>query len=179
MPNSAKTLIGEPIDTDRLRLRQFVRGDIEPFTRFMTDQESTRFLTFGDEQKSSEGARILLETTIASYETEHPILAFAVEELKTGTFAGFCGLTPHDQETVEIMYAVMPNARRKGYAVEIATALSQSALNELSCLRVIAPIAPANEVSKIVAAKVGFKDHGLVTHADSAEIVHQFVLERG
>ena len=46
MPNSAKTLIGEPIDTDRLRLRQFVRGDIEPFTRFMTDQESTRFLKY-------------------------------------------------------------------------------------------------------------------------------------
>ena len=151
----------------------------EWFQRLFSVINFAYLLTFGDEQKSSEGARILLETTIASYETEHPILAFAVEELKAGTFAGFCGLTPHDQETVEIMYAVMPNARRKGYAVEIATALSQSALNELSCLRVIAPIAPANEVSKIVVAKVGFKDHGLVTHADSAEIVHQFVLERG
>ena len=106
------------------------------------------------------------------------MLAFAAEELTTGTFAGFCGLTPHDQETVEITYAVMPNARRQGYATEIAAALSQYALNKLSYLRVIAPIAPANEGSKIVAAKVGFKDRGLVTNADSAEIVHQFVLER-
>lgn len=177
-PNSTKTSVGEPINTENLQIRPFTRGDSEPFTRFITDQESTRFLTFGDEQKSSQGARDLLEATIASYETEHPMLAFAVEALKTSTFIGFCGLTPHDEETIEIMYAIMPDARRKGYATEVAAVLSQYALNKLGYLQVIAPIAPANEVSKIVAKKVGFQDNGLVTDVNSGELVHQFVFKQ-
>lgn len=178
-PNSSTAVTGIPIDSDRLQIRQFTQEDVEPFTSFMTDQASTRFLAFGDEQKSHEGARQLLEATISSYETEHPMLAFAVEELTTGTFVGFCGLTPHDEETVEIMYAVMPHARQKGYATKIATTLSQYAFDRLGYRRVVAPIAPANEPSKIVANKAGFKDHGLLPNAESAEVVHQFVLERG
>ena len=173
----SRSLCEQPIDTARLRIRRFSQGDVEPFISFMTDRESTKFLTFGDEQKSNEGAKALLETTIGSYDSEHPMLAFAVEELTTSAFIGFCGLTPHDRETVEIMYAVMPNTRRKGYATEIATTLARYALDELGYVRVVAPIAPANEFSKVVATKAGFKDCGLTTNANTAATVHQFIFE--
>ena len=174
----SKSFCKQPIDTARLRIRRFAQSDVGPFIQFMTDRESTQFLTFTDEQKSNEGAKALLEATIRSYHSEHPMLAFAVEELKTSAFVGFCGLTPHDQETVEIMYAVMPSARRKGYATEIASTLARDALDGLGYVRVIAPIAPTNKFSKVVVTKAGFRDCGLTTSANTAATVHQFVLEQ-
>ena len=161
-----------------MRIRRFTRGDIEPFVSFMMDRESTAFLPFAQEQKSSEGARKLVETTIESYDSEHPLLAFAVEDRVSGQFVGFCGLNFHNEETTEIMYAVMPSARHQGYATEIATALARYALYELGTRRVIAFIMPANEYSKIVAMRVGFKDGGLVRNANFVEKVHQYILER-
>ncbi|WP_187329535.1 hypothetical protein [Halomicronema hongdechloris] len=53
----------------------------------MTDRESTRFLTFGEDQKSREGAIELFETTIASYGSEQPI------RLPLKATLGLAGLT--------------------------------------------------------------------------------------
>lgn len=166
------------IDTARLRIRRFTRPDIEPFISFMTDCESTAFLPFAQEQKNREGAKQLVESTIESYGSAHPMLAFAVEEQTNGQFVGFCGLNPHDEETIEIMYAVMPSARQQGYATEIAAALARYSLDELGYRRAIALIVPANKYSKIVATRVGFKDGGLVRNVNFAEKVHQFILEQ-
>ena len=168
----------EPIATARLRIREFIDSDSEPFVSFMTDPESTKFLTFTAEQTSQEGARALLEATIASYGTEQRMLAFAVEEQTSRRFVGFCGLHPHNAETVEIMYAVMPDARRQGYGTEIAIAISHYALNTLGYQRVIAPISPAHTVSHSVARGAGFQDVGLVQHPGFTEKVRQFVLEQ-
>ena len=165
------------INSERLRIRRFELNDIEDFAGFMTDPESTKFLTFGEDQKSRKGAEDLLRVTIDSYDSEEPMMAFAVEDCATGNFVGFCGLTPREDCAVEIMYAVMPDARGKGYAVEIAATLARHAVNQLGYKRVIAPISPRHEVSKIVAAKAGFENRGVSQNLDSAEKVHLFVFE--
>lgn len=166
-----------PIISERLRIRRFERGDAEDFSSFMTDPSSTKFLTFGEEQKSREGATELLETTIESYDSEDPLMAFAVENQETTEFVGFCGLTPHEEGTVEIMYAVMPNERGKGYGAEIAATLAQHAVSQLGYRRIIAPISPEHEISKAVAVKAGFRDHGIGQKSGSVEMVHLFVFE--
>ena len=79
---------------------------------------------------------------------------------------------------MEIMYAVMPKARGQGYASEIAVTLAQHAVRRLGYRRVTAPIAPEHEISKAVAVKAGFKDHGLQEHPGSGGVVHLFVFER-
>ena len=175
---ASRSLLIRPIDTARLRIRQFRADDSEPFIRFMTDEGSTRFLPFDQAQRSPEGAEKLLETTMASYDSEEPMLAMAVEERATGAFVGFCGLSPRDEETMEVLYAVMPEARRKGYATEIASALAEYALNRLGFLRVAAFIVPANEPSKVVAARAGFVDGGLVKNRNYKRLVHRFILDR-
>ena len=167
-----------PLVTKRLRIRRFEIDDADAFAAFMTDSESTRFMAFADEQKSPEGARALIEATIRSYDTDRAMFAFAVERSSTGTFVGFCGLTPQDETTMEIMYAVMPEARGQGYATEIAKALAGYALDELGYARVLAPIVPGHTVSRAVAAKAGFEDRGLVDSAEAGGKVHQFVMER-
>lgn len=163
------------INSERLTIRHFERGDIDAFVSFMTDPASTQFLTFGEDQKSREGATKLLEATIDSYDSSKPMMAFAVEECATNQFVGFCGLTPREEGVVEIMYAVMPSARGKGFAVEIATTLAQHAVKRLGYERVIAPISPQHKVSKVVAAKAGFEDRGISQSSASAEMVHLFV----
>ncbi|WP_287373672.1 GNAT family N-acetyltransferase [Prosthecochloris sp.] len=125
------------ITSKQLLIRRFERDDAEDFVSFMTDPESTRFLTFGEEQKSREGAKELLDVTIASYDSEAPLMAFAVEHQESRQFIGFCGLTPREEGTVEIMYAVMPNERGKGYATQITATLAQYAVNRLGYRQVI------------------------------------------
>ena len=166
------------ITSKQLRIRRFQRDDAEDFVSFMTDPESTRFLTFGEEQKSPEGAKELLEVTIESYDSEAPLMAFAVEHQESRQFVGFCGLTPREDGAVEIMYAVMPNERGKGYATEIAATLAHYAVNQLGYRRVIAPVSPEHKASKAVAVKAGFRDHGIGRNSGSSESVHLFVFEQ-
>lgn len=169
--------MNQPIVSEKLRIRRFERDDVEDFVSFMTDSDSTKFLTFGEEQKSQEGATGLLKATMESYDSDAPLMAFAVENQQTTEFVGFCGLTPREEGTVEIMYAVMPNERGQGYATEIAATLAQYAISQLGYRRVIAPISPEHKISKAVAVSAGFKDHGISQNPDSLVKVHLFVFE--
>lgn len=166
------------IHSSRLCIRPFERDDVEDFIGFMMDPESTRFLAFDSAQKSREGATELVLATIDSYASDTPFLAFAVEERSSRDFVGFCGLTPREAGEVEIMYAIMPAVRGRGYAVETASALAKYAIDQLDYRRVIAPISPEHEVSKTVAVRAGFKDCGIRTNPGASEKVHLFVYEQ-
>ena len=78
---------------------------------------------------------------------------------------------------MEIMYAVIPNERGKGYATEIAATLALYAVSQLGYHQVIAPISTGHEISKAVAVKAGFRDHGMSQNPGSVEKVHIFVFE--
>ncbi len=177
MPTTLNMAVTTPILTGRLKIRRFELADIDSFVEFMTDTESTRYLAFDDEQKTRNGASKLIESTIRAYDSDRPMLAFAVEERSTGSFVGFCGLYPHDQTVLEIMYAVMPHARRRGYATEIARAVAQYALDDLGYAKVVAPIAFVHSASKTVALRAGFKDFGVVKREPAGEKMHQFIFE--
>lgn len=165
------------MESARLRIRKFDEKDRAPFVKFMTDHESTKYLNFNTEQKCESGAIKLLETTIASYTTKNPMFAFAVENIATEEFVGFCGLSAQNKQDVEIMYAVMPDHRQKGYAKEIILSLADYALQKLKFSRVLAPISPENRYSRRAAEKSGFKDRGLIRHENYTEKVHDYVLE--
>lgn len=176
---SSRLLQQLPIDTHRLRIRRFRQEDGATFAEFMTDATSTAFLEFGgEEQRTEAGAKALIQTTIDAYDSEQPLLAFAVEALPGGAFVGFCGLHPHDSTTVEIMYAVMPSARKRGYATEIAKTLGHAALDVLDYSRVVAPIDLNNEFSCRAALKAGFVDQGPIKGEEPARLKHNYVLEK-
>ncbi len=168
-----------PIISARLRIRRFARRDMESFAAFMADPESTRFLAFDDRQKNPRASGELLEATINSYDSDEPMLAFAVDDSKTNEFVGFCGLTPREADEVEIMYAIMPQARGKGYAAELAESLASHAIDELGYQRVVSPISTEHQASKAVAAKAGFEDCGISQDPGSGESVQLFVLTGG
>ena len=148
------------VTTTRVKIRRFMESDAKAFISFMTDADSTRFLEFEDDQKTAAGASAILKATIDSYSAEQPLLAFAVEHLSNGEFVGFCGLTPRNDQDIEIMYAVVPAAVGQGLATEIARALSNYALHQLGFARVTAPIRIDHAASVAVAKKAGFQLRG-------------------
>lgn len=166
------------INSERLKIRPFKIDDLEEFISFMTEPKSTEFLTFNDAQKTRAGATELLQATIDSYSTDNPMMAFALENNENKEFIGFCGLTPREDNDIEIMFAIMPSARGKGYAAEVARELRIYALNQLGYDRVLAPISIAHATSKAVVKKAGFKDHGYQQSFDNMEKIHLFVYEK-
>lgn len=144
----------------------------------MTTPEVTRYLAFPDETKTTEGAIQLLESTIASYDSENPIFALAVEEKVSRAFVGCCGVHPLDPREVEIFYAVVPECWGRGTATEMTHALTSYLFNQAGVHVVKAFIVPGHEASKRVARKVGFRDTGLVTNPNFSDRVHQYVLAR-
>ena len=86
---------------------------------------------------------------------------FSVIEKSTGRFVGQAGpWQPDGWPGTEVGYALHPEGRGKGYAVEACTAAIDWAFEALGWEEVIQSIAPANTPSQKVAERLGAKNRG-------------------
>src|SRR4051812_41543002 len=104
------------LSSERLIIRQFDLTDEEDFIAFMTNPLITNNLAFNDIVKTKEGAIVLLHETVASYTTDHPMLAFAVINKHSGSFVGACGAGFPEQGVAEVFYAFLPAYWGNGFA---------------------------------------------------------------
>lgn len=75
--------------------------------------------------------------------------------LKDSTFIGLFGVKNGDEsETAELGYALLPAYRHKGYAFEACSAIISYALDDIGFKRIEAYIAPDNEESLKLAARL-------------------------
>jgi len=83
-----------------------------------------------------------------------------IVEQASGTVVGDIGFhgTIQDVTEAEIGYAILPGARRRGYATEAATALMEWTFAQTEIERIIALIERDNEKSLRVAAKLGMRE---------------------
>jgi [ribosomal protein S5]-alanine N-acetyltransferase len=81
-------------------------------------------------------------------------------EQASGTVVGDIGFhgTIQDVTEGEIGYALLPDARGRGYATEAATALVKWTFAKTEIVRIIAVIERANKQSLRVAAKLGMRE---------------------
>ena len=89
----------------------------------MLDDESTRFLAFEDGQKTEAGARTLFEYVLENYDSPDVLHAYAIADASTDTYIGSCGFAPYDDGVVECYFAINPEHRGSGFAVEATQAL--------------------------------------------------------
>lgn len=94
---------------------------------------------------------------------EHePFGMWLMVERETATVVGDIGFLgpPADDGAVEIGYSVNPDRRRRGYAVEAATALVAWVRTQPGVTTVVARCDPANQASIRTLEKVGFQRDG-------------------
>ncbi|HEV7330544.1 MAG TPA: GNAT family N-acetyltransferase [Flavisolibacter sp.] len=164
------------LQTARLLIRQFTKTDAESFELFMTNPSITDNLAFDDHLKSKEGALAILNHTIASYNAEQPLLAFAIVAKNNGSFMGACGINFLEQDKAEVFYAFFPEYWGKGFATEVLSKLKAYLVQMHAVKEIHAFIKPGNIASIKVAEKSGFINHGLVAKEGFSNKVFDYVL---
>ncbi len=175
------------IDTERLIVRRHTIEDLEAFARFLADGEATRYMAFTPEQRTREGAKLMLDYVIAAYDTPDAVFSMTIADPDTDTYWGSCGLNPlpEEPEAIEMYYTVMPDRQGNGYATEAARAIVEYAFAHSEYQRIIAHVMEENVASIRVAQHLGFQDDGPVDRqAETGDLSHaqlsgrRYVLER-
>jgi RimJ/RimL family protein N-acetyltransferase len=164
------------IETPRLTLRPLTLEDADAafMMRLVNDPQWLRHI--GDRNvRSLEDARRYIQKTMDMYDR----LGFGswVAQLKaTGEPIGTCGLVKRDGiDDVEIGYALLPEFRRRGLALESARAVLSYAWDVLRLPRVAAIVTPANDESIRLLEKIGLRFSQRITKPGADEELALYV----
>lgn len=164
--------------TARTCIRRFTPSDEAGLIELLCNRDVTDNLAFDENMKTAKGAKNLLELTISSYNTENPLLAFAIESYPDKQFLGVSGLNPLNEIEVEIFYALLPESWGKGLATEVLGGYVDYLFGNTSFGAIAAFITRNNDASKKVAEKNGFKNLGLVKNPNFEDEVFLYKKEK-
>ncbi|RXI95547.1 N-acetyltransferase [Anaerobacillus alkaliphilus] len=142
------------METKRLHIREFTRGDLPFLHAIFSDQETMQYYPapFTIEKTQEWIARNQERYT----RDGHGLWAICLKD--TNELIGDCGLVKQVVEgrsEIEIGYHVHKNHWSHGYATEAAIACKEFGFTHLKFKRLISIIDPSNEASIRVAKKVG------------------------
>ena len=161
------------VETERLLLRGWRDGDLEPYARMCADPEVMRFigsgLTLRREQAEGQMSRFV------RHRGERGFGLWALEEKGSGTFIGFAGLAhqedwAEEEHKTEVGWRLDRAFWGRGLATEAAKASVAYGLETLGLERIISIIQPENTASRRVAEKAGLTPRG-ETHWRSSKVV--------
>lgn len=140
------------LETPRLLLRPPIAEDFEGWAAFMADGPASHFV--GGPQARPTAWRGFLQ--VAGAWTIQGFSMFSVIEKSTGRWIGRLGpWVPEGWPGFEVGWGIIPQAQRKGYAMEGATAAIDWAIGHLGWPNVIHCIDPENVASQSVARRLG------------------------
>jgi RimJ/RimL family protein N-acetyltransferase len=150
-----------PIETDRLRLRDFREEDWRAVHEYASDPEVVRYLPFGP---NTEGETRSFIASAIAYQFEKPRRHFelAVIQKETERLVGACGFrftSPRDKEA-SMGYIFRRTVWGEGYATEAARAMLAFGFDQLGAHRVFATCAPENVASIRVLKRIGMRREG-------------------
>lgn len=162
------------LNTSRTRIRRFQPKDKDKLIELLCNTLVTQHMAFPEAILTLKGISNLLVTTIDSYESEKPLLSYAVVQKKSDRLIGVTGYNPQVNKEIEVFYALLPAYWGMGFATEILLKMADYALSSEECDAVVAPITRANVASMRVAEKAGFTKHGLLEHPDYDDLVYMY-----
>jgi [ribosomal protein S5]-alanine N-acetyltransferase len=145
------------IETPRLRLRWLQTDDAEFIYRLVNDPDWLRHI--GDRKVSNraEGRAYVENNMIAMYRC----VGFGLNRValkKDDTPIGICGLLRRDTlPCSDLGYALLPEFRNQGYALEAARAVLEHGFSRLAQTQLCATVSADNHASIQLLDKLGFR----------------------
>ena len=145
-----------PLETERLRLRDFVAEDFEAIYAYASDPEVTKHMFYGprDETDTREYLRRMLESQRQRSRTTWEL---GVVEGATGRLIGACDLTLDEHGAGDLGYILGREAWGRGYASEAARAMVQAGFDQLKVERIYAICEVGYQASARVLEKAGLR----------------------
>jgi RimJ/RimL family protein N-acetyltransferase len=144
-----------PIQTERLCIRPFDSGDVDPMADVYGDAEVMRHVCIGVLDRA--GTAALLEDYRRAQE-QRGFSTWAVVEKASGTVIGDVGFGLYEPtDEPELGYTLAASAWGRGYALEAARACVAAAFAHLPQRRLVAKIEPENERSLRLAQRLGMR----------------------
>ncbi|HEX2666862.1 MAG TPA: GNAT family N-acetyltransferase [Gammaproteobacteria bacterium] len=156
------------IESPRLLIRAWEPADRPAFTRFVSDPEMMRYISFG---RAWDEARIdaVLQRQ-ARFLAEHGCCVGAAVLKETGEVVGFAGLQPQDKSGFyEFAWWVWKDYWNRGFATELAEAMKRHAFDVMKLPKVVAIADVPNLASIRVMEKIGMRYEGRRNAHDLAE----------
>lgn len=164
-------------ETARLRLRHLTAADAAFVLELLTDPAFIANVGDRGVHELEEARRYIAEGPGASYE-RFGFGLYLVERKADARALGLCGLLRRESHPdVEIGFALLPQARGNGYALEAATATMKLATESLALTRIVAITAPGNKDSIRVLERVGLRFERMVHFTPDGRESRLFVFE--
>jgi RimJ/RimL family protein N-acetyltransferase len=164
------------VATERLRLREFTRDDLDTLHAMVADEEQ---MTFYPRPKTRDEAAAWLDRNLRIY-AEHGFGFWLVASLTTSEFVGYCGIRPRPVDgaaEIEIGWHMKKTWWNRGIATEAAAAARDLAFGRFGLGRLVAVIHPDHVASRRVAEKIAMRaERTTVLDGDYPAVV--YALER-
>lgn len=147
------------LETARLRLRQLTRDDAEHLYELDADPLVMRYINGGRETPYDEIEHEVLPRMMRWYAVRDDVGHWAAELLDSGSFVGWFGLSPVDNDptVLSMGYRLRREFWGQGLASEGCRALVRAAFTEIGVERVSADTMTVNKASRRVMEKAGLK----------------------
>ncbi|WP_237066354.1 GNAT family N-acetyltransferase [Microbulbifer guangxiensis] len=144
------------LDTPRLVLREMTEDDAPLMLAVLNDPDFLRNVGDRGVRTEDDARRYIVDGPIAAYKRQN--FGMYKVELKDGSPIGLCGLVKRDGlDDVDIGFALLPDYRSQGYALEAAEAVMQFARESVGLRRIVAIAQPANLPSVQLLEKLGMQ----------------------
>ncbi len=176
-----RLLLGEAMDlvceTTRLQISHFAEdGDAAFILRLLNEPSFIRHIADKNVRTLDDAQAYLRNGPIASY-TRHGFGLSRVALKEGGTPIGMCGLIQRDNfPDVDMGYAFLPEYWSKGYAIEAARGVLETAVRVHVLQRVIAFVNPDNAESSRMLEKLGFVFEKMVRMQPEEDEIRQFAI---
>ena len=174
-----------PMQTDRLRLRPFTRGDVDAVFAYRRREDVARFLFDG--ALSREECALAVQQRIGQLTLvdEGDKIVLAVERADSNELVGEVSLIWRSVESQqgEVGWILHPAYHGQGYATEAATAMLDLAFTKADLHRVIARCAAENGPSFRLMERLGmrreahFRDHAITKGVWEWEFIYAILQE--
>lgn len=149
------------LETERLRLRRFRDDDVDTLARWHADPAFMRHMGRPELSRAETEAAL---RRYAAHWAEHGFGLLAVEDKETGALVGRSGAAYHRNWPLqpEVGWSVDPAWWGRGIATEAGAACIRWAFADLGIDRLVSIAVEANEPSRRIMAKLGFRLHARV-----------------